>query len=75
MVNGAMRLPSHNEYLLPLTDGFDSAIIAAGASIDLVLDHKDGFSLTVVHFRTTENVFLADESTPPKDSLILKANS
>ena len=46
--------------------------MAHGAAFDLILEDEDGPSFTLEHFQQAENVFLADETTPPEGSLVLK---
>ena len=73
--NGEWRdatLGRHSEYLLPLTEDFDPAIISNGAAFDLVLEDEDGPNFTLEHFQTTENVYMADEHPAPEGSLLLK---
>ena len=67
----AATLGRHHEYLLPLTEDFEPSLLA-GAAFDLILEDEDGPGFTLEHFQQAENVFLADETTPPEGSLVLK---
>ena len=65
-------LGRHHECLLPLTEDYDPSIIADGVAFDLVLEDEDGPNFTLEHFQYAENVFMADETTPPEGTLVLK---
>ena len=65
-------LGRHSEYLIPLTEDYDPAIIANGASFDLILEDENGPTVDLEHFQNAENVFLADETPAPEGSCTLK---
>eukprot|EP00435_Cladocopium_sp_Y103_P026681 s2681_g6.t1 len=69
----AATLGRHHEYLLPLTEDYDPAMISAGAAFDLILEDEDGQkNYTLEQFQHAENVFLANEDPPPEGSITLK---